>query len=81
MGRFSQTFKNLKEIVNVKKGKLNPLLSLIDDPKLHKKAAARYSKIQNLKNPKKINNIKINEKIKIGYFSADFKAMHFILNV
>ncbi len=73
---FHKHLKNLKEIVNVKKGKLNPfdLLSLIDDPKLHKKAAARYSKIQNLKNPKKINNIKINEKIKIGYFSADFKS-------
>ena len=73
---FDKHLKNLREHVNLNKGKLNPfdLLSLIDDPKLHKKAAAQYSRIKCSKNFKKLNKIRTNEKIKIGYFSADFKS-------
>lgn len=67
--------EHLKKIVERNEKKINPfdLLSLIDEPELHKKAAIRYSKI---KCPK-INDgyiiTKKEKKIKIGYFSADFK--------
>ena len=51
-----------------------PLLSLIDDPDIHKKSAEIYL---NDKYPKsnffpKISNNYSHQKIKIGYFSADF---------
>ena len=51
-----------------------PLLSLIDDPDLHRKAAKIYS---NHRFPKsnlfpKISKYHSHEKIKIGYFSTDF---------
>jgi len=52
-----------------------PLLSLIDDPSIHKKSAEIYS---NHKYPKssilpKISCYHGHKKIKIGYFSADFR--------
>ena len=48
-----------------------PLLSLIDDPLLHKKVAIRHSKgeILNI-----THNKHKSKKIKLGYFSADFRS-------
>ena len=63
----------IKEEVNNNKKTIIPfpLLSLIDDPKLHRKCSEIFATDYPLKNL--INNEKIkNEKIKIGYFCADF---------
>jgi len=50
------------------------LLSIIDDPEIHLKAAKIWvhNEISELKKEKKFK-IKKNEKIKVGYFSSDFK--------
>ncbi len=67
--------KIIDEIKNDKKViKPFPLLSLIDDPVLHKKVAIKYSKEKflNIKNTK--YKAKISKKIKLGYFSADFRS-------
>ena len=48
-----------------------PLLSLLDDPKLHKKNSEIYASDYVSKNPVIYNKIN-NKKIKIGYFCADF---------
>ena len=48
-----------------------PLLSLLDEPKLHKKNSEIYASDYALKNSDNIKKIK-KEKIKIGYFCADF---------
>ena len=64
--------------INNKEKAINPfaLLALIDDPELHKKAAEIYI---NDKYPKnydlpKIDQYPRHKKIRIGYFSADFRA-------
>ena len=69
---------DLKKIKNgIKEGRkiINPfhLLSLIDDPKLHKQVAIQYSEDKNYNTLKNFAIPKKNKKIKIGYFSADFK--------
>ena len=63
----------IKEEVNNNKKTIIPfpLLSLIDDPKLHKKCSEIFATDYPLKNLINIKKIK-NEKIKIGYFCADF---------
>ena len=48
-----------------------PLLSLIDDPKLHKKSSEIFASDYVSKDSINYNKVK-NEKIKIGYFCADF---------
>ena len=68
-----QYLSKIKEEVNNNKKTIIPfpLLSLIDDPKLHRKCSEIFATDYPLKNL--INNEKIkNEKIKIGYFCADF---------
>ena len=68
-----QYLSKIKEEVNNNKKTIIPfpLLSLMDDPKLHKKCSEIFATDYPLKNL--INNEKIkNEKIKIGYFCADF---------
>ena len=59
------------------------ILSLYDSPLLQQKAAEIFIKETFLKkkNPNNISNIKKNEKIRIGYYSADFynHAMAFLL--
>ena len=68
-----QYLSKIKEEVNNNKKTIIPfpLLSLMDDPKLHKKCSEIFATdypLKNLINTKKIKN----EKIKIGYFCADF---------
>jgi len=50
-----------------------PLLSLIDDPELHKLVAEQHSHniFKNLYNKNKVK-VKVKDKIKISYFSAEF---------
>ena len=63
----------IKEEVNNNKKTIIPfpLLSLIDNPKLHKKCSEIFATDYPLKNLINTEKIK-NEKIKIGYFCADF---------
>ena len=68
--------QELTKIINNGEKLINPfvILSLIDDPELHRKAAKIYL---NNKTPKsnlfpKISKYHSHEKIKIGYFSTDF---------
>ena len=80
-------------ISDIKKGILNnnniiapfPLLSLIDEPKLHKIVAEKFSnKIFNQSKSVIKKNIQLNGKIKIGYFSArlhDSPTLHLMLDV
>ena len=52
-----------------------PLLSLIDDPELHKLVAEQHSHniFKNLYNKNKVKvKVKVKDKIKISYFSAEF---------
>ena len=52
-----------------------PLLSLIDDSNIHKKSAETFSRTQFPRSNifPKISHYKNHQKIRIGYFSADFK--------
>jgi predicted O-linked N-acetylglucosamine transferase (SPINDLY family) len=80
-------------ISDIKKGILNndniiapfPLLSLIDEPKLHKIVAEKFSnKIFNKSQNVIKKNIQVEGKIKIGYFSArlhDSPTLHLMLDV
>ena len=65
----------LKKVVKKGEKTINPfdLLSLIDEPELHKKAAIKYSKLNCPEITKHKKNLEKKDKIKIGYFSADFK--------
>ena len=84
---FDQNLKILrKKIINNEKViSPFPLLSLIDEPDLHKRVAIQHS--QNIyKNETKKNKTKINikNKIKIGYFSArlhDSPTLHLMFDV
>ena len=71
---FDLHIKKIKEGIKGREKIINPfnLLSLIDDPQLHKIVSNQYSKLDCDKNTKKTKIIK-NKKIKLGYFSADFK--------
>ena len=53
-----------------------PLLSLIDDSNIHKKSAETFSRTQFPRSNifPKISHYKNHQKIRIGYFSADFRA-------
>ena len=80
-------------ISDIKKGILNneniiapfPLLALIDEPKLHKIVAEKFSNKIFKKSESVIKkNIQAEGKIKIGYFSAEFHnhaVMHLMLDV
>jgi predicted O-linked N-acetylglucosamine transferase (SPINDLY family) len=80
-------------ISDIKKGILNndniiapfPLLALIDEPKLHKIVAEKFSnRIFNKSKGIIKKNIQVEGKIKIGYFSAEFHnhaVMHLMLDV
>ena len=74
---FSQNLHELIKKINKQKNVITPfsLLSLIDDPDIHRKTAEIYS---NDKYPKsnffpKLLPYRNHKKIKIGYFSPDFK--------
>ena len=85
--KFDLNLKILKEKIINKEKVISPfpLLSLIDEPNLHKIVAIQHS--QNIsKNIIKSNNTKINvkNKIKIGYFSArlhDSPTLHLMFDV
>jgi len=70
---FDDQIENLKTGIKNKKKIIPsfPLLALIDDPKLHKKVAIKHSKgeILNI-----THNRHKSKKIKLGYFSADFRS-------
>ena len=76
----------IEEIGNKKKAIIPfSLLSLIDDPKMHKDVAKKYSEdnFSFFPNKERITT-KLKDKINIGYYSADFKnhaVLHLILDV
>ena len=75
-GNFDLEISKLRKEINNKKKVVTPfaLLSLIDDPKMHKNVAEKYSKdnFSFFLNKEKITS-KLKDKINVGYFSADFK--------
>ena len=76
-GTFDQTLNSLAQNISSKKKSSTPfpILSLLDDPKLHQIAAEIYTASEHLN--KNISNIlhknAANSKIRIGYFSTDFR--------
>jgi len=79
---FDFNIKKLKEDIKENKKIINPyyLLYLIDSPELHKQVAQQYSNIKCKQKPKGLSKFIIGQKIKLGYFSADFKN-HAILHL
>jgi predicted O-linked N-acetylglucosamine transferase (SPINDLY family) len=84
---FDLQISQLIEEIDEKKKTITPfpLLSLIDDPKMHKGVAEKYSKdnFPFFSNKKQITT-KLKNKINIGYYSADFKdhaVLHLISDV
>ena len=73
---FEKNLENLKNQINNNKTSTLPFatLALYDMPKLHKKTAEIWVKknFENKKIIEPINKYKKNNKIKIGYYSADF---------
>ena len=74
---FSSNLLQLTKKINDKEKVATPfsLLSMIDDPSIHKKSAEIYSNDKYLKSNifPKIPHYHRHKKIKIGYFSPDFK--------
>jgi len=79
---FDLDTRKLEESVKQNKKIIQPfcLLYLIDNPELHKQAAKKYSNIKCTKKSKSSSQLVIGQKIKLGYFSADFKN-HAILHL
>jgi len=84
---FDLQISKLREEINNKKKVITPfpLLSLIDDPKMHKDVAEKHSKdsFPFFLNKEKIRP-KLKDKINVGYFSADFinhATLHLISDV
>ena len=84
---FDLQISKLRKEINNKKKVITPfsLLSLIDDPKMHKDVAERHSK-DNFPFSLNKGNIrpKLKDKINIGYFSSDFinhATLHLISDV
>ena len=83
---FDFNIKKLKENIKENKKIINPyyLLYLIDNPELHKQVAQLYSNIKCKKKSKSSSKLIMGQKIKLGYFSADFKnhaVLHLMLDV
>ena len=71
---FDAHLKKIKDGIKKNKKIVNPLnlLSLIDDPEIHLKTAKQFSKNILISHNYKKTSHSDNNKIKIGYFSADF---------
>ena len=83
---FDLDIRKLKNDMKKNRKTIHPfyLLYLIDSPDLHKQAAKQYSNIECTKKSIKSSKLIIGEKIKLGYFSADFKnhaVSHLMLDV
>ncbi len=83
---FDLNIKKLKDGIKKNKKIINPFYSLylIDSPKLHKQVAELYSNIKCGKKNKRSPRLIIGQKIKLGYFSADFKnhaVLHLMLDI
>ena len=84
---FDSQISKLRKEINNKKKVIAPftLLSLIDDPKMHKDVAEKHSRdnFSFFLKKEKITS-KLKDKINVGYFSADFKnhaVLHLISDV
>jgi predicted O-linked N-acetylglucosamine transferase (SPINDLY family) len=82
---YEKEIKLINDDIKIKKKTISPFIhtSLIDDPKQQKNITELYLKDNNLAPSKKNVNHK-NDKITIGYFSAEFynhPLMHLILDV
>ena len=83
---FDLNIEKLKDGIKKNKKIINPFYSLylLDSPKLHKQIAELYSNIKCREKNKSSPKLIIGQKIKLGYFSADFKnhpVLHLMLDV
>ena len=83
---FDLNIEKLKDDIKKNKKIINPFYSLylIDSPRLHKKVAQLYSNMKCRKRDQSSPRLIIGQKIKLGYFSADFKnhpVLHLMLDV
>lgn len=71
---FDTHLEKIKDGIKKNKKIINPFisLSLIDDPEMHFKIAKKFSENILISNNYKRENRNADDKIKIGYFSADF---------
>ena len=82
---YEKEIKLINDDIKMKKKTINPFIhsSLIDDPDQQKRITELYTKKHSLTPSKQKNNFN-NDKIVIGYFSAEFHnhpVMHLILDV
>jgi len=83
---FDLNIEKLKDDIRKNKKIINPFYSLylIDSPRLHKKVAQLYSNMKCRKRDQSSPRLTIGQKIRLGYFSADFKnhpVLHLMLDV